>query len=311
MCRAPCAVITLLSIVALCNGAPAKGAPPRNVLYLVFDDLRPDLSAYGQSFMHTPNIQKLADSGTVFERAYCQQSVCSPSRNSFSTGRRPNSTKVWNFVNHFRQATCNTHNQKQLEGTPMEGGWATHGSGEFGRATTTGGYAQCCTTCTSTRGCQGWNYHNGNCSLLSKVRQSSPCTVDPSESYDTCISGSTGDYGTWTPLPALFKQAGHLTLGSGKYYHDGGHGLGGAPGDAMHPAGQGTPPLADRGPSWSDVPVQWPNQTAYVEKWGPCPMAYGNFQYLVPDDEPCREEGGRFRNLTLRLHVFTGGLRHF
>jgi iduronate 2-sulfatase len=67
--------------------------------YIVFDDLRPDLSAYDVPFMKTPHIQRLADTGLTFERAYCQEAVCSPSRNSFTTGRRPNSTKVWNFIN--------------------------------------------------------------------------------------------------------------------------------------------------------------------------------------------------------------------
>ena len=36
--------------------------------------------------------------------------MCSPSRNSFATGRRPNSTKVWNFINHFRNAECPSKN---------------------------------------------------------------------------------------------------------------------------------------------------------------------------------------------------------
>lgn len=71
---------------------PASGG--RNVLYIVYDDLRPDLSAYDVPFMKTPNIQKLADTGVTFTRAYVQEAVCSPSRNSFTTGRRPNSTKV-------------------------------------------------------------------------------------------------------------------------------------------------------------------------------------------------------------------------
>ena len=46
-------------------------------------------SFYNISFMSTPNLQKLADTGTVFDRAYCQQTVCAPSRMSFTTGRRP------------------------------------------------------------------------------------------------------------------------------------------------------------------------------------------------------------------------------
>jgi hypothetical protein len=77
--------------------APRPPSTTRNVLYIVFDDLRPDLSAYDVPFMSTPNIQKLADTGLTFTRAYCQEAVCSPSRNSFTTGRRPNSTKVTCF----------------------------------------------------------------------------------------------------------------------------------------------------------------------------------------------------------------------
>lgn len=49
---------------------------------------------YNQKVMHTPNIDKLASSGTVFRKAYCQQAVCGPSRNSFMTGRRPHHTNV-------------------------------------------------------------------------------------------------------------------------------------------------------------------------------------------------------------------------
>jgi hypothetical protein len=78
--------------------------------YIVFDDLRPDLSAYGQKHMHTPNIQRLADTGLTFERAYCQEAVCSPSRNSFATGRRPNGTKVWNLCAPRIELVCaNSH----------------------------------------------------------------------------------------------------------------------------------------------------------------------------------------------------------
>ena len=82
--------------------------PARNVLYLVFDDLRPDLSFYGAAWMRTPHLQRLARSGTTFDAAYCQQTVCAPSRMSFSTGRRPNSTRAWNFLNHIRQVPNNT-----------------------------------------------------------------------------------------------------------------------------------------------------------------------------------------------------------
>jgi iduronate 2-sulfatase len=67
-------------------------------------DLRPQLNvAYGMTETITPNLDKFAESALVFHRAYCQQAVCSPSRNSFMSGRRPDTTKVWNFINHFRE----------------------------------------------------------------------------------------------------------------------------------------------------------------------------------------------------------------
>lgn len=99
---AKCVALVGMMVVAVAAAAQPRGgpgAPQRNVLYIVFDDLRPDLSAYDVPFMKTPHIQRLADTGLTFERAYCQEAVCSPSRNSFTTGRRPNSTKVWNFIN--------------------------------------------------------------------------------------------------------------------------------------------------------------------------------------------------------------------
>jgi hypothetical protein len=119
------------------------------------------------------------------------------------------------------------------------------------------------------------------------VSGTEPCAVDAAESSDSCVSGGPGAYPKWTPLPANFRDHGYLVLGSGKYYHDGCGGLGGASNDSHHPSGQGAPPLADRALSWSDVPVQWPNQTEYFEKWGHVSTAYGNFEYLVPDDEKC------------------------
>ena len=72
----------------------------------VVDDLRPQLNhAYLMEQMKTPNLDALSRTGTVFTHCYCQQSVCSPSRNSFMTGRRPDRTKVWNFIDNFRHTT--------------------------------------------------------------------------------------------------------------------------------------------------------------------------------------------------------------
>ena len=99
-------LMLLAATVVLALAAAAAAAPKRrNVLYIVFDDLRPDLSPYrpaedGKPFMHTPHIQKLADTGIVFDRAFVQIAVCSPSRISFSTGRRPNGTLAWCGLSH-------------------------------------------------------------------------------------------------------------------------------------------------------------------------------------------------------------------
>ena len=78
-----------------------------NVLFFAVDDLRPELNCYGREHIKSPNIDRIAKWGMVFNRAYCQQAVCSPSRSSLLTGTRPDSTKVWDLVTHFRDAEPN------------------------------------------------------------------------------------------------------------------------------------------------------------------------------------------------------------
>jgi arylsulfatase A-like enzyme len=95
--------IILFAIVVLTTSA--VGAAERfNVLFFAVDDLRPELSAYGKSYIHSPNIDRIAKRGVTFNRAYCQQAVCSPSRSSLLTGTRPDETKVWDLQTHFRDA---------------------------------------------------------------------------------------------------------------------------------------------------------------------------------------------------------------
>jgi arylsulfatase A-like enzyme len=66
-----------------------KDSNKMNVLFIVDDDLRPQLGCYGQKQMKTPNIDRLAKQGMVFEHAYCQWPVCGPSRASLLSGLRP------------------------------------------------------------------------------------------------------------------------------------------------------------------------------------------------------------------------------
>ena len=70
----------------------------KNVLFIGIDDLRPELGTYGNNIVKSPNIDKLASQSIVFERAYCQVAVCSPSRASLLTGRRPDTNHVWRIA---------------------------------------------------------------------------------------------------------------------------------------------------------------------------------------------------------------------
>ncbi|MFB9054805.1 sulfatase [Formosa undariae] len=81
----------------------SKSTSPRpNILFIPVDDLRPELGAYGNTSIKTPNIDALAKDGVVFTRAYCQQAVCNPSRASLLTGLRPDAIQVWDLATKFR-----------------------------------------------------------------------------------------------------------------------------------------------------------------------------------------------------------------
>ena len=73
-----------------------------NLLFIMFDDLRPDLSIYGKSHMITPNFDRLAAQSVIFDHAVCQVAVCNPSRDSLMTGLRPDSVGTYGFQHSFR-----------------------------------------------------------------------------------------------------------------------------------------------------------------------------------------------------------------
>ena len=90
-------------MAAACAMSAAAGAATKpNVLFFAVDDLRPELACYGASHIHSPAIDRIAKAGVVFNRAYCQQAVCSPSRTSLLTGARPDTTRVYDLETHFR-----------------------------------------------------------------------------------------------------------------------------------------------------------------------------------------------------------------
>ena len=78
-----------------------------NALFIIADDLRPLLGCYGYPQMHTPNIDALAQRGTLFNRTYCQYPLCNPSRTSILTGLRPETTKVFSNSAIFRKKLPN------------------------------------------------------------------------------------------------------------------------------------------------------------------------------------------------------------
>ena len=96
----------ILSIFCAINSVSAKKSPPAkknyNVLFIAVDDLNNDMAVYAHSLVKTPNIDKLASKGVLFNRAYCQYTLCNPSRASLLTGLTPDQTKVYDLVTHFR-----------------------------------------------------------------------------------------------------------------------------------------------------------------------------------------------------------------
>ena len=75
-----------------------------NVLFICVDDLKPLLGCYGNKRIQSPNIDRLARRGLLFERAYCNQAVCAPSRNSLLTGSRPTTLGIYDLGTNFRAA---------------------------------------------------------------------------------------------------------------------------------------------------------------------------------------------------------------
>ena len=101
-------VSALLCVLAGVGGLRAAERP--NVVFILADDLGwGDLGCYGNRFIRTPNLDRLAQQGTLFTHFYVNGSVCSPSRCAWLTGQFPARHKI-----HGHYATHDLNRQRGM-----------------------------------------------------------------------------------------------------------------------------------------------------------------------------------------------------
>jgi iduronate 2-sulfatase len=104
--------IALLFLFVFIPHAATASRP--NVLLICVDDLKPLLACYGEASVKTPNIDSLAARGMRFDRAYCNQAICAPSRYSLLTGMRPQTLGIYDLGTNFRHAAPDAVTLPQL-----------------------------------------------------------------------------------------------------------------------------------------------------------------------------------------------------
>jgi iduronate 2-sulfatase len=118
----------LIAVIVATNQTTLRSAERPNVLLICVDDLKPTLACYGDAHAQTPNMDRLASRGVLFGSAYCNQAVCSPSRNALMTSLRPQTLGVYDLPTHFRLAAPNALTIPQYF---RQHGYRTEGMGKI------------------------------------------------------------------------------------------------------------------------------------------------------------------------------------
>ncbi|MDR1960245.1 MAG: sulfatase [Planctomycetaceae bacterium] len=101
-------IVFWTAVIGLAMTGFTFAADKPNVLLLMADDLGTQLGCYGHPLAKSPNLDRLASQGVLFERAYCQYPLCNPSRSSLLTGRSPDATRILTNGPHFRDVIGDT-----------------------------------------------------------------------------------------------------------------------------------------------------------------------------------------------------------
>jgi iduronate 2-sulfatase len=115
-------------VVVFCLCSVTRAADRPNVLLICVDDLKPMLGCYGDTNVKSPHIDALAARGVLLNRAYCNQAVCSPSRNALLTGLRPTTLGIYDLATNFRVARPNAVTLPQYF---QQHGYRTEGMGKI------------------------------------------------------------------------------------------------------------------------------------------------------------------------------------
>lgn len=91
-----------ISLIALLCSISLQAQKKQNVIFIAVDDLSIAFDTYGNMEVPAPNISRLAQHGVLFMQAYCQYTLCSPSRTSALSGRRPDATNVFDNIVDIR-----------------------------------------------------------------------------------------------------------------------------------------------------------------------------------------------------------------